>query len=602
MAIIGIDLGTTNSCLALIEGDVPFIVPNEEGSNTTPSFVVVDNDNSKVAGAVAKRQSATSPLNSIFAVKRLIGRKYKSSEVQRMKESVPYNIIPSKSGDAYVEFEGNFISPQEISSAILLKMKEIAEKHLGFKVTDAVITTPAYFNEMQRQAIKDAGKIAGLNVRRIINEPTAAALAYGLDKADSRVIVVFDLGGGTFDLTVLEIVNNVFEVKSTSGDTFLGGEDFDQRLAEFIIDEFKKENGIDLSNDKIAIHRIKEASEKAKKELSLSFETKINLPFMAGNSSSSKHIDIDITREQFEGLVSDLIEKLEKPSNQALEDSGFSKNEIDEVLLVGGMTRMPKVKEKVEEIFGKSPKTKIDPEEVVALGAAIQGGILEGKIKEITFLDVVPLSLGLETKGGMFTRIIERNTTVPTKESKIFTTAFDNQSLVRIRVFQGEREMVKDNILLGSFSLIDIPPAPKGLPQIEVSFEIDIDGILNVTAIDLGTREQQKIQIRDSGKLSEIEIERIISKSEEMAKLDKKKKELVLLRNQAQGLLYSVDKTLKSCSGRITDDLKVNIETGIDNLKKVLDLDEYLAIREAYDSLQENCHKLAESIYLESQT
>ncbi len=537
-------------------------------------------------------------MNSIFAIKRLIGRKYDSEEVEKMKKLVPYNIISADSGDACVEVNETSYSSQEISSVILLKMKEIAEEYLGHEVVDTVITVPAHFNDIQRQATKDAGKIAGLNVRRIINEPTAAALAYGLDKKDNRKVAVFDLGGGTFDLTILEITNGIFDVKATSGDTFLGGDDFDHRLVEFVLDQFLKENDIDLNDDKMALQRIKEASERAKHELSSLSETTINLPFIAVDSTGPKHLNINITREQFEELVYDLIDRLEIPCRQALEDSKIDRNEIDEVLLVGGMTRMPKVKEKVKSIFGKEPQTDINPEEVVAIGAAIQGGVLEGKIDEVLLLDVVPLSLGVETKGGLFTKIIERNTTIPTKRSRVFTTASDNQDYVGIHVLQGERDMVSDNVSLANFNLIGIPPSPRGvLPQIEVAFEVDVDGILNVSAKDLGTGKKQEVEVINSGGLSDNDINEIISKSEQNVEVDKEKKELAMLKNQSEGLLYSVDKTLESYSDKISDDMRNKIELAVNSLKESINSDHYLTIKDSYDSLQDVSYKFSEYIY-----
>lgn len=597
MAIVGIDLGTTNSCIAIIEAGSPFVIPNEEGNRITPSVVAFTEDGTKIAGAIAKRQALVNPYRSIFAVKRLIGRKLESAEVEKMQKLVPFELISSDSGDAWVKVAETSYSPQEISSIILSKMKMIAEEYLGYDITEAVITVPAHFNDIQRQATKDAGKLAGLNVKRIINEPTAAALAYGLDKKDNKVISVFDLGGGTFDITILEISNGVFNVKATSGDTFLGGDDFDQRLLEFVITEFEKENDIDLKEDKMALQRIKEASEKAKHELSSVMETTINLPFIAVDSTGPKHLNVTITREQLEEMVSDLIERLEIPCRQAIEDSHMKKEGIDEIVLVGGMTRMPKVKSKVEEIFGKEPQMNINPEEVVAIGAAIQGGVLEGKIDEVLLLDVVPLSLGVEVKGGIFTRIIDRNTTIPTRRSRVFTTAFDNQDFVGIHVLQGEREMVDDNISLANFNLVGIPPAPRGVPQIEVTFEIDVDGILNVSAKDLGTGKKQEVEVVNSSGLNDEELKEILAKSEESLEADAQKKEVATLKNKADGLIYSVEKTIKSYPEKISNDMNSRIDAAIETLKESLATNDYLNIKSAYDNLQEISYKFAESIY-----
>ena len=513
MAIVGIDLGTTNSCVAIIEGGSPVVIPNEEGSRVTPSVVAFTEDNCRFAGAVAKRQAVVNPTTTIFGVKRLIGRRFDSPEVQKAKGFAPYDIVPNESGDAWLETNARTYSPQEISSIVLLKMKQVAEEYLGYEVTDAVITVPAHFNDLQRQATKDAGRIAGLNVRRIINEPTAAALAYGFDRIENKRIAVFDLGGGTFDITILEIANGVFEVKSTSGDTFLGGDDFDQMLIELVLEDFKKQHEIDLRDDKMALQRIRETCEKAKHELSSIDETTINLPFIAVDQTGPKHLNYKITRDEFVHLVQELVDRVEIPCRQALQDAKLDPSEIDEVVLVGGMTRMPKIQEKVREIFKKEPQTRINPEEVVAIGASIQGGVLEGKVEEVLLLDVVPLSLGVETRGGLFTKIIERNTTIPTKRSRIFTTAFDNQEFVGIHVLQGERELVDGNISLANFNLIGIPPAPRGIPQIEVSFEVDADGILHVSAKDLGTGKKQAIQVVTSGGLSDDDIQSIISES-----------------------------------------------------------------------------------------
>jgi molecular chaperone DnaK len=596
MTIVGIDLGTTNSCVAVIEGEEPIVIPNEEGSRITPSVVAFTEDSGRFVGAVAKRQAVVNPLNTIYSVKRLIGRRYSSTEVQRAKESVSYNIASSQSEDAWVEVNGNKYSPQEISAVILTKMKRIAEEYLGYEVNEAVITVPAYFNDRQRQATKDAGRIAGFNVRRIINEPTAAALAYGLDKKNVKV-VVFDLGGGTFDITILEIAEGVFEVKSTSGDTFLGGEDFDHRLVELVLEEFKRQHGIDLRVDRMALQRIREASEKAKHELSSLLETNINLPFIAVDTSGPKHLNVKVTRARFEELVSDLIDRLDGPCQRAIQDAKLKPSEIDEVLLVGGMTRMPKVQDKVKGIFDKDSQRKINPDEVVAIGAAIQSGVLEGKIKEILLLDVVPLSLGVETKGGLFTKIIERNTTIPTKRSKVFTTAFDNQNFVGVHVLQGEREMSMDNISLARFDLIGIPPAPKGMPQIEVSFEVDSDGILHVSAKDLGTEKEQTIRVFPSGGLSEEDINRITKEGQIFAEEDQRRKNIALAKNEAEGLLYSVGKTLDAYSSKIDSETRQRIKNAMEKMKDALSGEDYIEIKNRCDELQEASYRFAEFIY-----
>lgn len=601
MTIVGIDLGTTNSCVAVIDSGEPIVIPNEEGSRITPSVVAFTEDSGRFVGAVAKRQAVVNPLNTIYGVKRLIGRRYDSKEVQKARELVSYNIISGPSGDAWVEINGSEYSPQEISAIILAKMKRIAEEYLGYEVNEAVITVPAYFNDRQRQATKDAGRIAGFNVRRIINEPTAAALAYGLDKKDNAKVAVVDLGGGTFDVTILEMANGVFEVKSTSGDTFLGGEDFDQRLVELVIEEFRRQHGIDLRLDRMALQRIREASEKAKHELSSLFETTINLPFIAVDASGPKHLNIKVTRARFEQLVSDLIDRLGGPCYQALQDAKLKPSDIDEVLLVGGMTRMPKVQEKIKTIFEKESQKKINPDEVVAIGAAIQSGVLEGKIKEVLLLDVVPLSLGVETKGGLFTKIIERNTTIPTKRSRIFTTAFDNQSYVSVHVLQGEREMSADNISLARFDLVGIPPAPKGMPQIEVSFEVDSDGILHVSAKDLGTGKEQTIRVFPSGGLSEEDIQRMIKEREIYAEEDQRRKDIVIAKNEAEGLLYSVGKTLDAYGSKVDAETRQQIKKAMERMKEALNGEDYIEIKNACAELQEASYRFAEFIYSQGQ-
>jgi len=597
MAIVGIDLGTTNSCVAIIEGGSPVVIPNEEGSRVTPSVVAFTEDNSRFAGAVAKRQAVVNPTTTIFGVKRLIGRRFDSPEVQKAMGVVPYDIVPNESGDAWIETNARLYGPQEISSIVLLKMKQVAEEYLGYEVTDAVITVPAHFNDLQRQATKDAGRIAGLNVRRIINEPTAAALAYGFEKTENKRIAVFDLGGGTFDITILEIANGVFEVKSTSGDTFLGGDDFDQLLIELVLEDFRKQHEIDLRDDKMALQRIRETCEKAKHELSSVQETTINLPFIAVDQTGPKHLNYKITRDEFEHLVSDLVDRLEIPCRQALQDARLNPSEIEEVVLVGGMTRMPRIKEKVRDIFKKEPQTRINPEEVVAIGASIQGGVLEGKVDEVLLLDVVPLSLGVETRGGLFTKIIERNTMIPTKRSRIFTTAFDNQEFVGIHVLQGERDLVDGNISLANFNLIGIPPAPRGIPQIEVSFEVDADGILHVSAKDLGTGKKQAIQVVTSGGLSDDEIQKIIEESKESTDTDKRRKDVALLKNEAEGLLYSVIRTIDSYGDKVDSDLRSKIEQSVEKMREALTGADYVLIKEVFEELKEASYRFAEVIY-----
>ena len=597
MPIVGIDLGTTNSCVSIIEGGSPVVIPNDEGSRITPSVVAFTDDGSRFAGAVAKRQAVVNPRSTIFGVKRLVGRKIISPEVDKAKEFAPYDIISNENEDAWVQVNENKYSPQEISSIILMKMKNIAEEYLGYEVDEAVITVPAHFNDSQRQATKDAGRIAGFNVRRIINEPTAAALAYGFDKRENQKVAVFDLGGGTFDISVLEINNGVFEVKATSGDTFLGGDDFDQKLINLVIEDFQNQHGIDLRADKMALQRIREASEKAKHELSSLLETNINLPFVAVDTSGPQHLNLKVDRPQFEQMVADLIDRLDQPCIQALGDAKLDPSEIDEVVLVGGMTRMPKVMDKVHQLFDKDPQIRINPDEVVAIGAAVQGGILEGQIDEVILLDVVPLSLGVETRGSLCTKIIERNTTIPTKRSRIFTTALDNQDFVNIHVLQGEREMADDNISLAKLNLIGIPPAPRGIPQIEVSFEVDADGILNVSARDLGTGKKQAIQVETSGGLSEGQIKSIIEEGKKHLQDDKIKKEFADVKNEAEGLLFSVDKTLSSYSDKAEESFIDIVKDARDKMRVALSSEDYDKISNALESLKECSYAFAEIIY-----
>jgi molecular chaperone DnaK len=568
--VIGIDLGTTNSCVAIMEGKAPKVIENSEGIRTTPSIVAYT-DKEVLVGAPAKRQAVTNPNNTIFAIKRLIGRRYDDPLTAKDQKVVPYKIVKADNGDAWVEAQNKKYSPSQVSAHTLIKMKETAEQYLGEKVTKAVITVPAYFDDAQRQATKDAGKIAGLEVERIINEPTAAALAYGLEKNEGKTIAVYDLGGGTFDVSILEIGDGVFEVKSTNGDTFLGGEDFDMRLLNFLIDEFKKEQGIDLKNDPLALQRIKEAAEKAKCELSSSQETDINLPYITADNTGPKHLNIKLTRAKFEQLVDDLIERTISPCEKAIKDAGLSASEIDEVLLVGGMTRMPKVQEAVKKFFGKEPNKGVNPDEVVASGAAIQAGVLQGDVKDLLLLDVTPLSLGLETMGSVMTKIIEKNTTIPTSKSQVFSTADDNQSAVTIRVFQGERQMANDNKLLGQFNLEGIPPAPRGIPQIEVTFDIDANGIVNVSAKDKGTGKEQKITIQASGGLSKEEIEEMVANAEKHAEADKKRRELVEAKNQADTLIYSTEKALSEHGDKIGESEKTQITEKVEELKKLLE-------------------------------
>ncbi len=595
--IIGIDLGTTNSCVAVMEGNDPVVIATQEGNRTTPSVVAFTESGERLVGQTAKRQAITNPENTVYAVKRLIGRKFSSKEVQYDITISPFKITEAKNGDAQVTVRGKNYSTPEISSMVLTKMKQTAEDYLGEKVTDAVITVPAYFNDSQRQATKDAGKIAGLNVLRIINEPTAAALAYGLDKKNDEKIAVFDLGGGTFDISILELGGGVFEVKSTNGDTHLGGEDFDQKLIDYIADEFKKDQGIDLRNDKMALQRIKEAAEKAKMELSTSMETDINLPFVTADASGPKHLNMTLTRAKLEMLVSDLIDKLEGPCKVAMKDSGLKASDIGEVVLVGGMTRMPRVQQKVKEIFGKEPHKGVNPDEVVAIGAAIQGGVLAGDVKDVLLLDVTPLSLGIETLGGVMTKLIEKNATIPTKKSQIFSTAADNQPAVSIHVLQGERSMAADNRTLGRFELTGIPPAPRGLPQIEVTFDIDANGIVHVSAKDLGTGKEQSIKITASSGLSEAEIDKLVKEAEAHGEEDKKKKELIELKNQADSMIYSTEKNLKEMGDQIDADQKSRIEDSIAKLKKAMEGDDIDAIKSAQEEATQASHKLAEAMY-----
>ena len=595
--VIGIDLGTTNSCVAIMDGAQPRVIENAEGARTTPSIVGYT-DEERLVGQSAKRQAVTNPENTIFAVKRLIGRRLTDAEVEKDKNLVPYKIIDGGNGDAWVEVKGEKFSPSQISAQILTKMKETAENYLGEDVTQAVITVPAYFNDAQRQATKDAGKIAGLEVLRIINEPTAAALAYGLDKKDTKTIAVYDLGGGTFDITILEIDDGLFEVKSTNGDTFLGGEDFDMAIVNYLAQEFKKENNVDLTQDKMALQRLKEAAEKAKIELSSSTQTEINQPFISmGSNGQPLHLVLKLTRAKLESLVGDLIKRSLKPCQAALKDAGLSKGDIDEVVLVGGMTRMPKVIEEVSNFFGKEPHKGVNPDEVVAMGAAIQAGVLQGDVKDVVLLDVTPLSLGIETLGGVFTRLIDRNTTIPTKKGQIFSTAEDNQNAVTIRVFQGEREMAADNKMLGQFNLENIPPAPRGMPQIEVTFDIDANGIVSVSAKDKGTGKEQKITIQASGGLSDEDIDRMIKEAEENSDADKQRKELVEAKNQAESLIHSTQKSLEEHSDKVDPTTVEAIELAIKNLEEQITTDDAGKIKSGIQNVTEAAMKLGEAIY-----
>jgi molecular chaperone DnaK len=599
--VIGIDLGTTNSCVAIMDGKDSRIIENAEGTRTTPSIVAFTESGERLVGQAAKRQAVTNPENTLFAIKRLIGRRYNDPMTKKDKGLVPYKIVKAKNDDAWVEGGGKKLSPSQVSGFILQKMKETAEAYLGEDVTQAVITVPAHFNDSQRQATKDAGKIAGLEVLRIINEPTAAALAYGMEKKKSGTVAVYDLGGGTFDVSVLEIGDGVFEVKSTNGDTFLGGEDFDQSIIDYLADEFKKESGIDLREDKLALQRLKEAAEKAKIELSSAVQTEVNLPFITADQSGPKHLNIKLTRAKLEALVESLIERTVGPCKAALKDAGLTAGEIDEVILVGGMTRMPKVIETVKAFFGREPHKGVNPDEVVALGAAIQGGVLKGDVKDVLLLDVTPLSLGIETLGGVFTRLIDRNTTIPTRKSQVFSTAEDNQNAVTIRVFQGEREMAADNKVLGQFDLVGIPPSPRGLPQIEVTFDIDANGIVNVSAKDKATGKEQQVRIQASGGLSDAEVEKMVKEAEEHADEDKDRRELIEARNHADALIHSTEKNLSEYGDKVAENEKSDIEEAITQLREVMEGEDLDVITAKTETLTQASMKLGEAIYKASQ-